>query len=71
MAGKYIPMATSSRRKARKEMMVSTDVAPGLHMIVSQFCWESSAESYLAVTQHAAMLADIIIRHIFRICASE
>ena len=30
MAGKYIPMPTSSRRKARKEMRVSVGVAPGL-----------------------------------------
>ena len=31
MAGKYIPMATSSSRKARREMMVSMGVAPGLN----------------------------------------
>ena len=35
MAGKYMPMATSSRRKARKEMMVSVGVAPGLEIFQS------------------------------------
>ena len=35
MAGKYMPMATSRRRKARKEMMVSVGVAPGLEIFQS------------------------------------
>ena len=35
MAGKYMPMATSSRRKARKETMVSVGVAPGLKIFQS------------------------------------
>ena len=70
MAGKYIPMATSSRRKARKEMMVSVGVAPGLNESYS-YISKMSQEGYLAVTQQMAMLADIIIRHIFRMWASE
>lgn len=35
MAGKYMPMATSRRRKERKETMVSVAEAPGLEIFQS------------------------------------
>ena len=65
-------MATSSRRKARKEMMVSVGVAPGLKIFQSILeVSEQRAVKYLAVKQQRAILTDMVIKQILRIPASE
>ena len=61
MAGKYIPMATSSTRKARKDTTVSTLVAPGLVEVVGEVVVEpggDAAHGHGAGNHQQAVLKD-------------
>ena len=70
MAGKYMPIPTSSSRKEMKEIMVSMGEAFGLQLKYLEMFKSMRGHVYPAVTQQMPMLTDIIINTILRMLAS-